>query len=54
MYDKATIRTMFEKVPEMYAHRASGYTKIIKLERPRRGDSAPMAVIKLLDFDDEE
>jgi large subunit ribosomal protein L17 len=46
--NKVVIKKMFEVFVPRYADRAGGYTQIFRLSLPRRGDSAPMAIIKLV------
>ena len=47
MYDKELVHALFEQVPERYAERAGGYTRVLK-DGFRRGDNAEMGVIELV------
>ena len=42
------VKKVFEEIAPKYAERNGGYTQIIKTG-VRRGDNAPMAIIKLVD-----
>ncbi|MEM9904756.1 MAG: 50S ribosomal protein L17 [Cyanobacteria bacterium P01_D01_bin.44] len=46
MYDKDLVHALFEQVPDRYADRNGGYTRIVRTVS-RRGDNAAMAIIEL-------
>ncbi|MGQ9630340.1 MAG: 50S ribosomal protein L17 [bacterium] len=46
IYDKDVTYKLFDEIAERYKETNGGYTRILKLG-PRRGDSAPMAIIEL-------
>ncbi len=48
MFDKDLVSSLFEQAPERYADRQGGYCRVIKEDVPRRGDSAPMAIVELV------
>ncbi|MBT4740688.1 MAG: 50S ribosomal protein L17 [Rhodospirillaceae bacterium] len=48
--DKTVVSKLFSVIAERYADRAGGYTRVLKAGY-RYGDSAPMAVIELVDRD---
>ncbi len=50
--DKAVVSKLFSTIAERYADRSGGYTRVLKAGF-RYGDSAPMAVIELVDRDKE-
>ena len=52
MRDKAMVAKLFETLGPRYQDRSGGYTRVLKAGF-RYGDSAPMAVIELVDRDPE-
>ena len=50
--DEATVAKLFDTLGPRYAERPGGYTRVMKAGF-RYGDSAPMAVIELVDRDRE-
>ena len=50
MRDEAMTRKLFDTLAERYKSRAGGYTRVLKAGF-RLGDSAPMAIIELVDRD---
>ncbi len=51
LQDKHAIKELFGEVAEKVGDRPGGYTRVIKLGQ-RSGDSAPMAMIELVDYND--
>ncbi|KAA8498883.1 50S ribosomal protein L17, chloroplastic [Porphyridium purpureum] len=47
IYDKELVSALFDGVPERYADRNGGYTRVQRT-MPRKGDNAPMGQISLV------
>jgi len=52
LHDEAMVKKLFDVLGPRYAERNGGYTRVLKAGF-RYGDSAPMAVIELVDRDPE-
>ncbi len=50
VHDHALVQRIFDEIAPKYTNRNGGYTRIIKT-RIRRGDCAPMAIIRLVEAD---
>lgn len=48
--DESAIKKLFDVLAKRYASRNGGYTRVLKFGF-RKGDSAPMAVVELIDRD---
>ena len=50
---KSVVAKLFDELSEQYADRQGGYTRIIRTGR-RSGDAAPMALLELVGYKEEE
>lgn len=47
--EKPAVTKLFEVLGPRYQDREGGYTRVLKLSKPRQGDNAPMAVLEYVD-----
>lgn len=52
LQDETLVKKMFDELADRYKDRAGGYTRVLKAGF-RHGDNAPMAVIELVDRNEE-
>ena len=45
--DHALVKRLFDEIGPLFGGVPGGYTRIMKLAMPRKGDNAPMAIIEL-------
>ncbi|MBQ9405684.1 MAG: 50S ribosomal protein L17 [Desulfovibrio sp.] len=50
----ALVKRLFDVIGPLFAGVPGGYTRILKLALPRRGDNAPMAIIELTTVPEEQ
>ena len=46
--DKTVVKKLFDEIGPSFADRPGGYTRILKLSKPRLGDGAPRAILELV------
>jgi large subunit ribosomal protein L17 len=46
--DKKAVQVLFENIAERYVDRPGGYTRILKLAKPRLGDAGQRAILELV------
>ena len=47
--DKEAVKKLFSEIEPRFAQRPGGYTRLLKLARPRRGDAAEMVRLSFLE-----
>ncbi|MFH2002170.1 MAG: 50S ribosomal protein L17 [Planctomycetota bacterium] len=48
--DKDVLKKLFDEIGPHFADRNGGYTRILKLAKPRLGDNGKQAIFELVDF----
>jgi large subunit ribosomal protein L17 len=48
--DKTVLKKLFDEIGPHFSERNGGYTRILKLSKPRLGDHAPQAIFELVGF----
>ena len=52
--NKTVLKKLFDEIGPHFAERNGGYTRILKLAKPRLGDNGKQAIFELVDFAREE
>ena len=48
--DKAVLKRLFDEIGPAFAERNGGYTRILKLAKPRLGDNGKRAIFELVNY----
>ncbi len=51
LHDEDAVKKLFDVLGPRYKDRPGGYTRVLKLQKPRLGDKAPRAIFELVDSD---
>lgn len=50
IHDRDLLRKLFDEIGPRFKDRPGGYTRILKLSRPRVNDGAPRAILEMVDY----
>jgi large subunit ribosomal protein L17 len=50
--DKQAVRILFEEIAPRFADRNGGYTRVLRLAKPRLGDAGTRAILELVGKND--
>lgn len=48
--DHKVVKALFDEIGPRFVDVPGGYTRVLKLATPRKGDNAPMAIIEFTDY----
>ncbi len=51
--NRTLVKKLFEEIAPRYADRPGGYTRVVKLAIPRRGDCAHLAIVEFVEAGEE-
>jgi large subunit ribosomal protein L17 len=51
LHDEGIVAKLVAEIGPRFADRPGGYTRIVRIAKPRKGDAAPTAFFELVDFD---